>query len=527
MLSHLYSFSFEPNPNWSREYPGQEEIQDYLIGIAHKYGLYRHIRFNSAVEEAHWDDQNYKWRIQVGRLGGKEAEIGRSYTLNSDFLVSAVGQLNIPKYPDIQGLNDFSGKLMHSARWDWDYDLRGKKIGIIGTGATAAQIIPEISQSCKSLVVFQRTPAWVMPRHDNAISMTRQLVYKYIPLARKRYRASLMDFRENVFSASFDPKSPRHNHITTLSRQHMFTQLGGESNAALRDQLTPDYPFSCKRIIVSDDYYPAMKRDTVSLETRPISRIAPEGVYIGNECHDLDVIILATGFRTTQFLHPINIFGIGNYSLQEAWLDGASAYLGITVPRLPNFAMLYGPNTNLAYNSLILQIEAQSLYITTLISAVLHAKRQGKTLCLQPKEEVVTRYNAEVQDRLAKSTFADPKCTSWFKDEKGRITTNWSGSAIAYQQRTSYLDWGDFEILGTAGRDLQERGQTRWKRVVEETQVSNRMAAMTGLAAMAAWAVVVYASGLLVLRTDEHEFLISQLRALASHSLQLFSRVGE
>ena len=530
VLSHLYSFSFEPNPNWTREYPGQEEIQGYLIEVAHKYRLYRHIRFNSAVEEAHWDDENYKWRVSVGRLGGKEAEIGRSYILNSDFLVSAVGQLNIPKYPSIPGLNDFSGKLMHSARWDWDYDIRGKRVGIIGTGATAAQIIPEIAQSCKNLIVFQRTPAWVMPRHDSAISKTRQMTYKYIPMARKRYRASLMDFRENVFSASFDPKSPTHDLVTNLSKEHMLTQLGGEANAALRDRLTPDYPFSCKRIIVSDDYYPSMQRDNVSLETRPISKIAPDGVCIEDgECHELDVIILATGFRTTQFLYPVKVFGIGDYSLQEAWSDGASAYLGITVPRLPNFAMLYGPNTNLAYNSLILQIEAQSLYITTLISAVIGAKRHGKTLCLEPKQEVVTQYNNEVQARLAKSTFADPKCTSWFKDEKGRITTNWSGSAIAYQQRTSYVDWGDFEILGTAGRDLQERGQTRWKRVVEETQVSNRMAAIAGVGAMAAWAVAFYGSRLLALGSDEHGHLASQLRALASYSLQSLSgwRIAE
>lgn len=526
VLSHLYSFSFEPNPNWTREYPGQEEIQNYLIGVAHKYQLYRHIRFNSSVDEAHWDDESYKWRVSVSRLGGKEAEIGQSYTMFSDFLVSAVGQLNVPKYPSIRGLDGFSGKVMHSARWDWDYDLHGKRIGIIGTGATAAQIIPEIAQHCKSLVVFQRTPAWVMPRHDSTISQTRQIMYKYVPLVRKRYRASLMDFRENVFSASFDPKSSKHNVVTKVSKQHMLSQLGGESNAALRDQLTPDYPFSCKRIIVSDDYYPAMKRNGVKLETRPILEITPAGVCMeDNEHHDLDVLILATGFRTTQFMYPMKIFGTGNYSLQEAWSDGASAYLGITVQNLPNFAMLYGPNTNLAYNSLILQIEAQSLYITTLISSVLSAKRQGKTLRLEPKQEVVEHYNREVQAQLAKSTFADPKCTSWFKDEKGRITTNWSGSAIAYQERTSYVDWGDFEILGTAARDVEKRGRTRWSRVVEETQVSNRMAALAGVGAMAAWTVAMYGNPYhSIVRNEDYGFLMSQLQALASHALQTLSR---
>ena len=495
MLSHLYSYSFEPNPDWTREYPGQEEIRDYLIGVAHKYQLYKYIRFSSSVEEACWDDENNKWRIKVARLGGKEAEIGQSYTIKADFLVSAVGQLNMPKYPNIRGLATFSGKVMHSARWDWDYDLQGKNIGIIGTGATAAQIIPEIAPRCKNLVVFQRTPAWVMPRHDNVISPVRRKIYRHIPLVRKRYRASLMDFRETVFSASFDPKSSKHNLITSISKQHVFTQLGGDEHATLRARLIPDYPFSCKRIIVSDDYYPAMKQKGVSLETSSILEITPDGVTVeGDKHYDLDVLILATGFRTTEFMYPMKIFGTGKQALEEIWSDGASAYLGITVQNLPNFGMLYGPNTNLAYNSLILQIEAQSLYINTLISSVLNAKQQGKTLWLQPKPNTVETYNQEVQARLAQSTFADPKCTSWFKDENGRITTNWSGSAIDYQERTSFVDWNDFEIFGTAAEDVERKGQTRWKRVVEETQVSNTMAALAGIGAVIVSAIALYGS---------------------------------
>ena len=485
VLSHLYSFSFEPNPNWTREYPGQEEIQDYLIGVAHRYQLYRHIRFNSSVHEARWDDENNKWRTVIRRHGGKEAEIGHSYSITSDFLVSAVGQLNAPKYPDIQGLESFQGKIMHSARWDWDFDVRGKRVGIIGTGATAAQIIPEIAQSCQQLVVFQRTPAWVMPRHDRAISETRQAMYKHVPFIRKRYRASLMDYRETVFDAAFDPESAKHDYITSISRQHMLNQLGGDSNTEIREALTPNYPFSCKRIIVSDDYYPAMRRENVVLETNPIREVTPTCVSMANEDHHtLDLLILATGFRTTQFMYPIRIFGAGGRPLSEAWSKGASAYLGITVENLPNFGMLYGPNTNLAHNSLILQIEAQSLYINTLIASVLDSKRQGKTLRLEPKSEIVEMYNDEVQARLANSTFADPNCTSWFKDENGRITTNWCGSAIQYQERTNFVDWSDYEILGSAAAEVEKKGQTRWKRRVEETQISDRVIgiAATGFA---------------------------------------------
>jgi len=428
------------------------------------------------VDEARWDDTHNKWRTRIKRIGGKEAEIGESYTINSDFLVSAVGQLNEPHYPEVPGLDIFNGKIMHSARWDWDYSLRGKRVGIIGTGATAAQIIPEITPQCSQLVVFQRTPAWVMPRHDHAISPTRQAIYKYVPFVRKRYRASLMDVRESIFDAAFDPSSAKHSLVTNVSHNHMHTQLTGDCCTSLSEKLTPKYPFSCKRIIVSDDYYPALTKPNVFLETTAISQVTPTGITMANGTHhELDCIILATGFRTTKFLYPIRIYGSGGHSLSEAWENGASAYLGITVPSLPNFAMLYGPNTNLAYNSLILQIEAQSLYIKTLISAVLDSKRKGKTLRLEPKVEVVDRYNSEVQERLGKSTYADPSCTSWFKDEHGRITTNWCGSAIYYQERVNFVDWSDYDILGTAAVEVERKGKTRWRRRVEETQVSDRV----------------------------------------------------
>ena len=411
----------------------------------------------------------------IKRIGGKEAEIGESYTISSDFLISAVGQLNAPKYPNISGLDTFHGKLMHSARWDWDYDIRRKRIGIIGTGATAAQIIPEIAASCEKLVVFQRTPAWVLPRHDHDISSTRKALYKHVPIIRQRYRASIMDLRESTFDATFDPASAKHSYVTHASRNHMHTQLPGERCTKLREHLTPDYPFSCKRIIVSDDFYPALRHDNVELEPSSIDSVDPTGVKLSNGSHcSLDLLILATGFRTTQFLYPVQIYGSNGVSLQDEWSHGASAYLGIAVENMPNFAMLYGPNTNLAYNSLILQIEAQSLYISHLIAAVLDAKHSGKTLRLEPKHEIVQEYNQDLQTRLAKSTFADPTCTSWFKDEHGRITTNWAGSAIEYQKRTSFLDWSDYELLGTASEEVERRGRVKWKRRVEETVVSYR-----------------------------------------------------
>ena len=469
-MSHLYSFSFEHNADWSREYPGQEEIQNYLVGVAHKYELYRHIRFNSSVEEARWDESKLKWTVNIRRQGGKEKEVSETYGIESDFLVSATGQLSQPKYPSLRDLDKFKGKIMHSARWDWNYDILGKKVGIIGTGATAAQIIPEAAQACSSVTVFQRSPAWVVPRHDHPISPTRRALYKYVPFVRQQYRASLMDERESKFEPSFYPKSSKHEFVKQLCQKHMLAQLPGETNASLRQALTPRYPFSCKRILVSDDYYPSLLRSNVDLETNGIDSVTDKGIKMVNGVHhDLDALILATGFHSTNFLSDIHMYGTNGHPLHSTWSkDGASAYLGITVPTLPNFGMLYGPNTNLAYNSLIIQIEAQSLYLTRLIGNVLSAKRSGKTLRIEPRADVTERYNRALQGKLSGSTFADSRCSSWFKDEKGRITNNWAGSAVEYQQRVQSLDWADYEVLGTATEDVLKQGVVKWNRRKEE-----------------------------------------------------------
>ncbi|KAG8528165.1 uncharacterized protein KY384_007082 [Bacidia gigantensis] len=469
-MSHLYSYSFERNADWSREYPGQQEIQDYLIGVAHKYELYRHIRFNSSVEEAHWNEDRFNWTTTVRRQGDKEKEVSETYQVESDFLISATGQLSQPKYPHLPEIEKFQGKIMHSARWDWNYSIRGKRVGIIGTGATAAQIIPEVAQSSSSLLVFQRSPAWVVPRHDHPISQIRRALYKYIPLVQQHYRASIMDERESKFEPSFYPKSTKHEFVKQLCQKHMLNQLPGEANASLRQQLTPNYPFSCKRIIVSDDFYPTLLRQNVSLETSAIVNVTEKGIKLANGTHhDLDVLILATGFHSTNFLSDIRIYGSNGYPLHSTWSKaGASAYLGITVPNLPNFGMLYGPNTNIAYNSLIIQIEAQSLYLSRIVSNVLSAKRSGKTLRIEPRADVTDAYNRAIQSKLSGSTFADTRCNSWFKDEKGRITNNWAGSAVEYQQRVQRLDWSDYEVLGTATGDVLKKGVIKWSRRKEE-----------------------------------------------------------
>jgi cation diffusion facilitator CzcD-associated flavoprotein CzcO len=368
--SHLYSLSFEPNPNWTREYPGQEEILDYLIEIAHKYQLYKHIRFNTAVDGARWDDATNTWKTKLTRLGSKDSEFGKEYTVTSDFLVSAVGQLNVPKYPDIKGIDSFEGKSMHSARWDWDYDLRDNKIGIIGNGATAAQIIPEIAKVAKSLTVFQRTPNWVIPRDDKPITPTMQAVYKYVPFIRRRYRAALMDFRESFFDVVFDTKSPVHEFMMSASKDHMAAQLPGDKYAELREKLQPHYAVGCKRVIITDDYFPTFTRENVVLETTPIKGITSKGVTVeGDKEHDFDILVLASGFKTTQFMYPIKIYGSNGKSIEDIWASGASAYLGMTVPSMPNFSMLYG-KSQLQVKFLPIKADTWQVRIPILVTTV-------------------------------------------------------------------------------------------------------------------------------------------------------------
>lgn len=429
----MYSYSFEQNSDWTREYPGQEEILQYLVRVAHKYELYRYIRFNSSVDSAKWDDAEKKWKTQVSVHGSKDAEFGNSYTLTSDFLVSAVGQLNQPKLPDIEGVDKFKGKLMHSARWDWSYDLRGKKVAIIGNGATAAQIIPEIVKEVSHLTIHQRTPNWVIPRLDSPIPVWRRNMYKYLPYIRWRKRADMMDFREAFWDAVIDSSTPTAKLVEDSSVQLLHTQLASRED--LWGQLQPKYKIGCKRVIISDDYFPVFLRDNVKLETGKIDRITEKGVITDGREDEYDLIILATGFRTVEFMHPIDITGSGGRTLQSVWKEGGEALYGVTVDSLPNFGMLYGPNTNLGHNSIVLMIEAQSKYINGLIKEILAARKQGGQLVIKPRSERVADFNKEIQAELENSSFNDPNCGSWYKrQDNGKITQNWSRNVIEYQK---------------------------------------------------------------------------------------------
>ncbi|OQV04786.1 hypothetical protein CLAIMM_09618 [Cladophialophora immunda] len=478
--SHLYSYSFEQNPDWTREYPGQEEILQYLMGVAQKYELYRYVRFNTAVDSAKWDDSEKKWKTTVSVQGAKDAEFGSTYTITSDFLVSAVGQLNVPRMPDIPGVDEFRGKIMHSARWDWSYNLRGKKVAIIGNGATAAQIIPEIAKEVGHLTIHQRTPNWVIPRLDSAIPPWKRSVYKYLPFVRWRKRADMMDFREGFHAAVFDNASTTAQFLEAQSKDHLHAQLPNRPD--LWEKLQPNYSIGCKRVIISDDYFPVFLRDNVRLETGKIDRITANGIVTDGQEEDYDLIVLATGFRTVEFMHPIDITGNAGRTLSDIWKEGGQALYGVTVESLPNFGMLYGPNTNLGHNSIILMIETQSKYINAMIKEVIDARKNGGSLVIQPNPAKVKEYNDEIQSELEKSSFADPNCNSWYKvKESGKITNNWSRTVIDYQKLLSNVDWSDYELSGSSADKVAKQRPTHIGRVVEESQISYQTMGLTAL----------------------------------------------
>ncbi|PWY69106.1 flavin-binding monooxygenase [Aspergillus heteromorphus CBS 117.55] len=466
----LYSFSFEQRPDWTRKYPGQEELlvmaphndipqDEYLTGVAENYGLYRYIRFSSTVKEARWDGHYLQWKVKVAVVGAKESEYQDEYELTTDFLVSAVGQLNEPSYPNIPGLESFSGEMMHSARWDWRYDFQDKRIGVIGNGATAVQVIPELAKTASNLTVYQRTPNWIIARNDRTVSALHKFLLSYIPPVQWCKRALLMQLTECFHDAAMNRDSKLGQKILCWAQSNMKSQFTDKPE--LWEVLTPGYPIGCKRLLATDDYFPALNAEHVDLETRQIRQVTSTGIQTEDGAQrDFDLIVLATGFCSVEFLHHVRIYGANGCSLESIWKEGVTAYCGVTVESPPNFGMLYGPNTNLGYTSVILMIEAQSRCLSTLVGAVIQAKQKGQKLALQPRSDVVREYDDRIQERLARIKFADLGCRSWYKADDGRITNNWPGMALEYQKEMSQVRWTDYHVQGSGQAALQKRKPT-------------------------------------------------------------------
>ncbi|MFJ2033318.1 flavin-containing monooxygenase [Streptosporangium sp. NPDC087985] len=429
--SHLYSFSFERYSSWSRRYPGQPEILGYLEMCANKYGLRPRIRLNTEVTAATFDESLSRWRVRTP--SGEEL---------FDVVVSAVGQLNRPRLPDIPGMSAFAGASFHSARWDHSQDLTGRRVAVIGSGSSAAQLIPRVAEVAERVDVFQRTPNWVIPKPDAVFGETARKVFRRLPFLQRGYREWTYRYAE---TALYPALAGRWS--AGLLRKRALDHLRGQvRDPELRARLTPGYPVGCRRIVIDSDFYPALTRPNVDLVTEPIVRITPAGVETTAGLHGADVIVYATGFQTTGFLAPIEVTGRGGRRLSEEWKEGAEAYLGIAVPYFPNLFLLYGPNTNLGHNSIVFMLECQAGYI---MGCLPYLARRGP---MEVRPEAMEAWRRSLE-RAMDTMVWGAGCTSWYKNASGRVTNNWPAPTTVYRRITRAPRPTAFRFAGRPVRD--------------------------------------------------------------------------
>ncbi len=421
--SHLYAFSFAPKADWSRKFPPQAEILSYLRGLAEDHGLLEHIRFDTVVREARYQEEDARWR----------SELGSGETLEAEAFVSAVGPLHVPKYPAIEGLGSFAGPSFHSARWDHKTDLAGLRVGVIGNAASAVQLVPEVAKEAKELHVFQRSAHWVLPRLDCAYPRFVQWLLRLTPLQRA-YRVLLYVYQELGFFLLFRKGALAARAIQRQIRKQIQKDV---SDPATQEALVPDYPFGCKRALLSNDYYPTLNRANVHVVTDPLVREQPEGLATEATTYALDAVIYATGFDALT-LAPLKIYGRDNEELGATWERSPQAHLGITVPKFPNFYVLLGPNTGLGHNSVMWMVECQSRYVVRCLAA---QKRAGLR-ALEVREEVLEAFYTRIDRRMKNRVWSE--CKSWYRRDDGLIFALWPSSTLRYWWETRRPRLADF-----------------------------------------------------------------------------------
>ncbi len=427
--SHLYCFSFYPKVDWSRRYASQPEILQYLKDATQALGLRARVRLNTAVTRAVYDEQQACWHLTLA--GGR--------ALSARHLVAATGQLRVPKWPAIPGRERFQGTAFHSARWPDGLDLAGRRVGVIGTGATAIQIVPEVAKQAARVVVFQRTPNWIVPRKDRPYRDVEKWLFAHVPGMIPAYRTLLYWLFELRWPAfrSYRTIGPL---FERQARRYLEEKMAGRPD--LLAALTPDYPIGCKRVLLSDDFYDSLLCDHVTLETSGIAEITPEGVRMKDgRTHALDVLVYATGFEADAFVAPMVIVGRGGRSLQDVWNKAPFAHKGVAIPGFPNFYMLYGPNTNLGHNSIIFMLEREIAYIRKLIMA---AAARGAA-SVEVRAQAAHRFAEEMRAALRRSVWL-AGCQSWYVTEAGTSPTNWPYSTLSFAWRMRHLDLENYRF---------------------------------------------------------------------------------
>lgn len=422
--SRLYSFSFWPKPDWSHRYARQPEIRAYLEDFVDEHGLRERVRLGAEVAHADWDEAAREWT--VGTTDGRRF-VGR-------FLVAGVGGLKDPRFPDVPGRERFGGAQLHSARWDPTVDLVGKRVAVVGTGASAIQVVPSIAGRVDQLTVFQRSPAWVLPRMDAEISSLQKALLTVIPGLDLLLRFLTWLSMEARYFAVFRQDSPLRRLAMALVRRHVRQEVPDPELAA---RLTPAYELGCKRVLVSDDWYPAMRRDNVQLVTSAVTELTERGIRdASGQEHELDVIIWCTGFRVDEPLGNMEIRGRDGRDLAQTWAGRPQAWLGMTMAGFPNAFLLLGPNTALGHNSVVIMIEAQVRYI---VQAVRYTQGLGEGRCLDVDADAVQRFVDEV-DLTIDGQVWQSGCASWYLNERGENFTIWPGSTASYLWATRRFD---------------------------------------------------------------------------------------
>ncbi|MEO6700317.1 MAG: NAD(P)/FAD-dependent oxidoreductase [Jatrophihabitantaceae bacterium] len=421
--SQLYSFSFALNPDWSRSFSPQPEIQQYLREVAARSGVLDRFRFGVTFESAAWDGETSRWRIETS-AGPTSARM----------LVSAAGALSDPKLPVIEGIDSFTGQLFHSAEWDHDYDLAGKRVAVIGTGASAIQIVPEIAKQASRLDVYQRTAPWVMPRRDRAYRVWEKRALRRIPFLQRAVRDLIYFLREATV-----PMFIAYPQIGKLASKAALANLNkGIADPALRAKVRPHFELGCKRVLISNDWYPALSRDNVELITEPIKRVTEHGIVTddGTE-REIDALIVATGFMPTELPIAGKIKGRSGQTLSDAWAEhGLQAYKGATVAGFPNLFFVVGPNTGLGHSSMVYMIESQLAYLVD-AHRLMKAHRLAS---VEPLPQAQRDWNTDLQARMKRTVWSRGGCQSWYLDAHGRNVTLWPRTTYKFRQLTARFD---------------------------------------------------------------------------------------
>ncbi len=422
--SYFYSFSFEKKYDWSRPYAPQAELLAYMEDIAEKYELLPHCRFEQEVSKVTWDETNSRWSLLMA--SGDEVE--------ADVVVSAVGMFNELVYPEIEGLDSFEGESFHSARWNWDHDLSGRSVAVVGSAASAVQLVPEIVKEAGQVHLFQRTANWVMPKQDDP--------YTEEDLARFKVDPSSLDQKRAEFFVVVDEgmtfNNPDMLRDLEAAGQQILEQV---ENPETRDKLRPQHPYGCKRPLVSNVFYPAFNRPNLELVTDSIAQITKDAIVTtdGQE-RKVDTLVLATGFSATKYLSALDVTGRNGQHIDEAWEDGATAYLGITTAGFPNLFMLYGPNTN--NGSILEMIECQ----TTHVLAHVERLANEQLAWVDVKPEPMAEYNDKVQQAIAGVTVWQESCNGYYRSKSGRVVTQWPFSMTEFKNMTEKLDPEAYEV---------------------------------------------------------------------------------